>query len=161
MIRLQSRAAMLRRLVLAVSLVLLAATLASAQFDTGTITGLVTDATGAVVPHAAVTITNIETSFRKILHTDGGGNFTASGLPSGNYVLTASASNFAEAKSQPIVLNVGSTVNVNLALTVDAIQEKVEITGTTTAVDTASSTAGTFPPMAGMSWIFWRSLQAR
>ena len=143
MIRLQSRAAMLRRLVLAVSLVLLAATLASAQFDTGTITGLVTDATGAVVPHAAVTITNIETSFRKILHTDGGGNFTASGLPSGNYVLTASASNFAEAKSQPIVLNVGSTVNVNLALTVDAIQEKVEITGTTTAVDTASSTAGT------------------
>jgi hypothetical protein len=134
---------MLRRLVLAVSLVLLASALASAQFDTGTITGLVTDATGAVVPNAAVTITNIETAFHRTLHTDSGGNFTASALPSGNYVLTASASNFAEAKSQPIVLNVGSTVNVNLALTVDAIQEKVEITGTTTAVDTESSTAGT------------------
>ncbi len=143
MISFQSLAAMLRCLITAVSLVLLGSVLASAQFDTGTITGLVTDASGAVIPHATIIITNVGTSFQKTLQTDDGGNFTASALPSGNYVVSATASNFAEAKSQPIVLNVGATVHANMALTVEAIHETVEITGTTTAVDTGSSTAGT------------------
>jgi len=134
---------MLRRLITAVSLVVLGSALANAQFDTGTIAGLVTDASGAVIPHATVTITNVGTSFKKTLQTDSGGDFIASALPSGNYVLSATASNFAEAKSQTIVLNVGATVHVSLALTVEAIKETVEITGTTTAVDTGSSTAGT------------------
>jgi hypothetical protein len=143
MISLQSPAALLRRLISAVGLVLLGSGLAGAQFDTGTITGFVTDASGAVIPRAAVTITNSGTSLRETLPTDSGGNFTASALPSGNYIVSATASNFAEAKSQPIVLSVGATVHVNLALTVEAIHETVEITGTTTAVDTGSSTAGT------------------
>jgi len=143
MISLRSLAAMLRRLITAVSLVVLGSALANAQFDTGTIAGLVTDASGAVIPHATVTITNVGTSFKKTLQTDSGGDFIASALPSGNYVLSATASNFAEAKSQTIVLNVGATVHVSLALTVEAIKETVEITGTTTAVDTGSSTAGT------------------
>jgi hypothetical protein len=46
----------------------------SAQFDTGTIAGSVTDSSGAVIPHAAVTITNIGTALKKTLQTDTGGN---------------------------------------------------------------------------------------
>jgi hypothetical protein len=143
MISLRSLAARLRHVITAVTVVLLGSALASAQFDTGTITGLVTDPTGAAVAHASITIINVGTSFKKTLRTDGGGNFTASALPSGSYVVSATESNFAEAKSQPIVLNVGATVQVNLALTVEAIHETVEITGTTTSVDTGSSTSGT------------------
>jgi Carboxypeptidase regulatory-like domain/TonB dependent receptor len=143
MISRQSLAAMLRRLISAVSLVLLGSALVSAQFDTGTITGLVTDPSGAAVAHATIAIENVGTSFKKTLQTDGGGNFTASALPSGSYIVSATASSFAEAKSQPIVLNVGATIHLNLALTVEAIHETIEITGTTTAVDTGSSTAGT------------------
>jgi hypothetical protein len=134
---------MLRRLISAVGLILLASALANAQFDTGTITGLVTDPTGAAVAHATIKITNVGTSFQKTLYSDGGGNFTASALPSGNYIVAVTASNFAEAKSQTIVLSVGATVHVNLALTVQAIQETIEVTGTTTTVDTGSSTSGT------------------
>src|SRR5262249_4389272 len=132
MISLQSLAAMLRRLITVVSLVVLGSALASAQFDTGTITGLVTDPSGAAVAQATITVTNVGTSYKKALQTDAGGSFTASALPFGNYIVSVSASNFAEAKSQTIVLNVGATVNVNLTLKVLAIQETVEVTGTAT-----------------------------
>src|ERR1700686_821311 len=67
----------------------------AAQFDTGTIAGSVTDSSGAVIPSATVTIANVGTGIKKTLNTDTGGNFTASALPSGNYVVAANASSFA------------------------------------------------------------------
>jgi hypothetical protein len=115
----------------------------SAQFDTGTIAGSVTDSSGAVIPHATVTVTNVETGLKKTLQSDTGGNFTASALPFGTYVVAADVSNFAQATSQQIVLNVGATVHVNLTMNVAAAGQVIEVTGTATTVDTASSTAGT------------------
>lgn len=116
----------------------------SAQvFDTATITGLVTDPSGAVVPHATVTITNVGTSIQRILQTDNGGNFVASALPFGNYVVSATAISFGKATSQTIVLNVGATVQVNLTLTLAGASENIVVTGTSTTVDTTSTTMGT------------------
>ena len=65
--------------------------------------------------------------------------------PSGGHFskYPANAGNFAEAKSQQLVLNVGATVHVNLTMNVAAANQSIEVTGTTTTVDTASSTAGT------------------
>ncbi len=114
-----------------------------AQFDTGTITGTVTDPSGAVVAHAAVTIVNTGTSIQRTLQADGNGRFVASAVPYGNYIVSATASGFKEAKSRSIVLNVGATVNVNLALPLATSQESIEVTGTLTTVDTSSSTSGT------------------
>jgi hypothetical protein len=114
-----------------------------AQFDTGSITGTVTDASGAVVPHATVTVTNVGTGFQKNLVTDQNGDFVATSTPLGTYVVTIRASGFAETKSQPIVLNVGAMVKVNLVVAVAASQESVQVTGTLTTVDTSSSTSGT------------------
>src|SRR5438876_173333 len=143
MVDLRSTAAKLRPLVVAVLLVFMGSVVASAQFDTGTISGSITDSSGAVIPHATVTVTNVGTSFKKTLQTDSGGNYTASALPSGDYVVTSSISNFAEAKSKQFVLNVGATVHVNLTMNVAAADQVIEVTGTATTVDTASSTAGT------------------
>lgn len=116
---------------------------AAAQFDTGTINGTVTDSTGAVVPNATVTITNVGTSIQKSLATGQTGNFVASSLPFGTYVVTAHATGFADAKSKEIILNVGSTISVNLALSVASAGEQVQVTGTATTVDTSSSVSGT------------------
>jgi len=113
-----------------------------AQFDTGTITGTVTDPSGAVVPHAAVTIVNTGTSIQRTLQADSTGSFVASAVPYGNYVVSATASGFKSAKSQIIVLNVGASVNVNLSLPLASSQESIEVTGTSTTVDTSSSTSG-------------------
>jgi len=114
-----------------------------AQFDTGTINGTATDASGAVVGHAAITVTNVGTGIQKSFVTDQNGNFVASSLPYGTYVVRVGASGFAETKSAPIVLNVGATVNVNLAVAVAGSQESVQVTGTQTTVDTSSSMSGT------------------
>jgi hypothetical protein len=114
-----------------------------AQFDTGTITGTTTDASGAVVPHAAITVTNMGTGLQKNLVTDSRGNFVASSLPYGTYVVATHASGFADSKSQPVVLNVGATVQVNLTLGVAVLQESVQVNGTATTVDTSSTTSGT------------------
>ena len=115
----------------------------SAQvFDTGTLGGLVTDPSGAVVLHATVTITNVGTGIQRTLQTDSGGSFVASALPFGSYFVSATASGFGTATSKPIVLNVGGTVQVNLGLTVGAASEQVEVTGTSTTVDTASTAMG-------------------
>ena len=133
-----------RCLVAVLALICLLFTLpASAQFDTGAISGLVTDATGAVIPHSSITITNMGTGIQTAASTDDAGSFAASGLPFGHYVVSASAANFGKATTQPFVLNVGATVRVNLVLAVAAANESVEVTGTTTTVDTSSSASGT------------------
>jgi hypothetical protein len=115
---------------------------ASAQFDTGTISGLVTDGTGAVIPHSSVTITNTGTGIQTTANTDSSGSFVASGLPFGHYVVSAIATGFGKATAPVFVLNVGATVRVSLVLAVAAASESVEVTGTATTIDTSSSTSG-------------------
>ncbi len=143
MVGLRSYAAVLRHVMAVIGILLLCSLVASAQFDTGTIAGSVTDPSGAVIPHATVTVTNVGTSVDTTLQTDNGGGFVASALPFGTYVVSATAASFGKTKSQPIVLNVGATVHVSLALAVAASEQRIEVTGTATTVDTASSTAGT------------------
>jgi hypothetical protein len=143
MLQFSSSVAMLRRVVALMAVVLTLSLAASAQFDTGTINGTVTDPSGAVVPNASLTIANLGTGIKRTLTTDSAGNFTASAMPFGNYVVTASASNFVETKSQPLVLNVGAAVRVNLTLNVAGSSQRVEVTGTATTVGTETTTTGT------------------
>ncbi len=114
-----------------------------AQFDTGTIAGSITDSSGAVIPNVTVLITNVGTSAQKTLQTDNSGNFVASALPFGNYVVSANGSGFSETKSKEIVLNVGATAHVSLILAVAGAAQNVEVTGTSVTVDTQSTVTGT------------------
>jgi hypothetical protein len=133
----------LRRLVAVIGLIFAFSVTASAQFDTGTIAGSVTDPSGAFIPNASVTITNVGTAVRKAMQADSSGNFVASALPSGTYVVSAGASNFSEAKTENITLNVGASVRVNLVLNVAGTQQVIEVTGTNTTVATDTTEAGT------------------
>jgi hypothetical protein len=125
------------------ALCLFSAVPAKAQFDTGTIAGSVIDSTGASLPKANITIINTGTGAKTALHTDSTGNFVASGLAFGNYIVSADVVNFGKVSSQPLVLNVGSTVTVRLTLKVAATVESVQVTGTTTTVDITTSVSGT------------------
>jgi hypothetical protein len=122
---------------------ILCVTAAFAQFDTGTITGSVTDPSGAVVANAKITVTNTGTGVEKTYNSDTSGNFVASALPFGNYVVSATSAGFAPAKSTSLALTVGAIVNVKLALNVTASDQTIEVTGTAATVDTTSSTTGT------------------
>src|SRR5580698_5215950 len=103
-------------------MILTLAGLAGAQsagnFDTGTITGTVTDQSGAVIPHAAVTITNTGTGIVTTATTGDNGLFTVPALPFGNYTVSASARQFGKAASKTFVVNVGATACVDLKLSV-------------------------------------------
>lgn len=114
-----------------------------AQFDTGTITGQVSDKSGAVVPQANVTVTNVGTGIQKTYVTDPAGRYVASALPSGRYVVSAKAGGFTETKTNDIVLNVGGNVKADISLGVAGSDQVVEVTGTLTSVDTQSSATGT------------------
>lgn len=113
------------------------------NFDTGTITGTVSDPSGAVIPHAAVTITNTGTGIVTTAKTGDTGLFTVPALPFGNYVVSAAADRFGQAASTPFVLNVGATTRVNLKLSLAAISESVEVTGTMASVNLSNATSGT------------------
>ena len=143
MVELRSFAAALRQLITAIGLVLMGSLVASAQFDTGTIAGSVTDQSGAVVPRATVTITNVGTEIRTTLQTNDEGNFVSSALPFGSYFVSASATGFTEAKTNPIKLNVGANVRVNLVLAVAGAMQSIVVTGTETTVATDTATSGT------------------
>jgi hypothetical protein len=112
-------------------------------FDTGTILGSVTDQTGAVIPHASVTITNTGTGIATTAKTGDNGLFTVPALPFGNYVVSASADRFGKAASKTFVLNVGATARVDLKLSVGTVSENVQVTGTMATVNLSTATAGT------------------
>src|SRR5437660_10507056 len=80
---------------------------AYAQEITGSIVGTVTDATGAGVPNATVTVTNTDrNAVMRTANTDAGGNYSAPLLPIGHYSVTASGPGFKKTVKGGITLNV-------------------------------------------------------
>ncbi|HTB98450.1 MAG TPA: TonB-dependent receptor [Terracidiphilus sp.] len=129
--------------ILLMSSTLKATAQSAGNFDTGTITGTVSDQTGAVIPHVPVTITNTGTGIVTTATTGDTGLFTAPALPFGNYVVSVSADRFGKATSSQFVLNVGATARVDLKLSLAAVSENVEVTGTMATVNLSSATSGT------------------
>ena len=109
-----------------VSLFLFVAT-AFSQTVTGSISGEVSDPSGALVANAKVTAENIETSVKTTTVTNGAGVYTIRFLPVGRYTVTLEAPGFAEETSQPFPLEIDQTVKFNVQLKVNAISGSVEV----------------------------------
>ena len=71
------------------------------------LSGRVTDQTGAALPHVAVTIRNVDTGATRTIATDGGGHYQASGLPPGQFEIRAAKQGFADETRTGISLAVG------------------------------------------------------
>jgi hypothetical protein len=98
------------------------------QAVNGTLLGTVTDATGAVVPNAQVTIvlTGQDTSYKTV--TNGGGDFTEPDLPSGTYSVTVVAQGFKKETRENITVLTNTTARVDVALVTGNATETVEVT---------------------------------
>jgi hypothetical protein len=108
--------------------VLLACAALKAQVaGTAAIQGTVQDATGAVVPGAAVTLTNINTGVRQETKTDAGGFYSYPSLIVGTYSVSVAAPGFQTYQQTNIVLEVGSSIAVDAKLTVGAASQTVEV----------------------------------
>ncbi|MGH9848533.1 MAG: carboxypeptidase-like regulatory domain-containing protein, partial [Blastocatellia bacterium] len=100
---------------------------AFAQADRGTITGTVTDSTGAAVPGAKVTVTNAATNAGSTAMTSGDGVFTIPALPPGSYKVRIEKTGFKAAEIGQVTLVVGNTASANAVLEVGQVSETVEI----------------------------------
>ena len=119
-----------------------------AQLDSASILGTITDATGAVIPSATVTISNEGTSAVTRVTTNGSGGFAAPALPIGLYTVTTEVSGFQTNRQLHIRLQTGQRVNLNISLAPGSQSQSVTVSGGTPLVDTASSTLGAVIPTA-------------
>jgi len=95
---------------------LLLASFAYGQHGTGSVTGTVTDPTGAVVPGAGVTLVNTATNIQKSTDTNSAGTFNFDFVDIGKYNLRISAKGFADYEYDGLIVTVGQTVNHNILL---------------------------------------------
>ena len=103
-----------------------------------TILGTVTDSTGAVVPNAAIVITNTETGITRNLPSNGDGQYVAPELHIGNYTVRATATGFKVAEKKDITLDVGNRTRIDFKLEVGNIKDTVTVEATAVAVQTDS-----------------------
>ncbi len=106
------------RILSPIAAALFLATAAYAQVVGGTITGIVTDPSGAIVQHAIVVVRNEETGTHRDLATSDDGRFAAISLPAGRYTLTAEAPGFANYKLINLPLTVGQSITLHVALAI-------------------------------------------
>jgi Carboxypeptidase regulatory-like domain len=110
-----------------VTALVLTATGLRAQGDRGIITGIVKDATGAVVPGVRVTAIHLATNANYKASTTAAGDFTVPDLPVGNYQLRVESTGFKTEVANDIVVAAGATVRLDLALELGATQQTVEV----------------------------------
>jgi outer membrane receptor protein involved in Fe transport len=115
---------------------------ARAQSSAARLQGVITDATGALVPGAAVKVTDLNTN--RVLQTVSGastGAWAFPALPPGNYELEINKQGF-KAVRQKVTLEVAQVANVNFALETGAVTEELLVTAEAAVVDSASSDMG-------------------
>ncbi len=130
------------RFLFAYILLLCTATAALAQAGRGSISGLVTDPSGAIVPGANITLLNQATGITQHSVTTAGGLYSFVSLNPGVYKVTASMKGFGSIALDKVVVSVDQTTTANITLRVGSVNEVVTVTESTSLVETSNSTVG-------------------
>src|SRR3954447_11685234 len=107
----------------------LAASLAFAQSDLGSISGFVRDPSGSTVPNAKVTVRN-ESGLERQATTNESGYYIITNIPPQSYSISVEAAGFKRFETTNNKLNPSATLTVDATLTVGAATETVEVTAT-------------------------------
>ncbi len=118
----------LKHMLWALAGLLLIAGSAWTQVSRGTITGIVTDPSGAVVPGVEITVTNVATGVTNHVTTNSSGSYAVPLLPTGTYNVTAEKTGFRKYVHSNVVVPVGETVRVDVAMTLGATTQTVQVT---------------------------------
>ena len=132
---------MVRKLILVVCLTALPA--AAQVRDTASLFGTITDAQGAVVPGARITINNAATGVSRSVVTDSSGAYVFSLMPVGSYKLTIEQTGFRKYERRNILLQANENIHVDAALDIGNVQETVTVEADAAQVDTRSATLNT------------------
>ena len=116
--------------------------LASAQIGTATITGRVTDPTGAVIPNVAITVVKTDTNFQFAATSNDDGLFRVQSLQPGTYKVTFEANGFKRLIRDSIDLRLGDVLPVDTIMQVGNVSESVEVTAAPPLLETETSATG-------------------
>ena len=154
-----------------VSLLLVVASLtlsspAGGQAVGATLSGALTDQSGAVIPNATVTIKNVNTGVIQSVSTNQSGVYSAPNLINGTYEVTASSSGFSTVKTS-LILTVGAQQTLNLTLKIGSPKQVVDITDAAPIVNLTDASIGGVNnertirelPLNGRSWTDLAALQ--
>ena len=121
---------------------LLGPTQAMAQTGAASLTGIVTDDSGAAVPGATVTATDQATNVAYTGISNEAGNYTVSSLPVGTYIVKVELSRFKTSATKPIQMEAKQIVRLDFKLALGAVEETVEVTSETPVLQTETATVG-------------------
>ncbi len=114
-----------------------------AQLSTASLTGVVRDSSGAVVPNAKVVLTNAATSVENTTTSNGSGTYLFLDITPGRFTVQASAPGFAVQKVPDLTLTVGQAASIDFALTVGSQSTVVTVQAAAPQLETASANLGT------------------
>jgi hypothetical protein len=130
-----------RKFLLIVSMFLIC-TAAFAQRDLGTVTGTITDAQGAAVPNAKLTLTEDATGVSYNIESNGSGSYTRPALKAGTYTITIEAPGFQKSQQKNVLINPGEPTVVNIALQVGSSTQTIEVTASAPLLQTETPALG-------------------
>ena len=141
---------------------------ATAQVDQGAVTGTVTDNTGAIIPKAKVTLTDVDTGLAFVSTTNGAGNYTFAPVKIGNYTVGVSAPGFESVTRTGLHVDAEQRLNVMIALNPGAVTQSVTVTGAPPLLQTQTSAVGQVistqtinnTPLNGRNWVYIAQLTA-
>jgi len=114
----------------------------NAQTITGSISGTVKDASGAVVPSSEVEVVNADTGERHATRSNGSGNYIFPALPPGRYTLTSASTGFGTETRRGVVLTVNGNAHVDFSLAPGTSTETVTVSSGAEDMDTTESQLG-------------------
>ncbi|MGH9586916.1 MAG: TonB-dependent receptor domain-containing protein [Acidobacteriaceae bacterium] len=136
--------------------------------DQGTITGVVQDNSGAVIPNAQVTLTNTDTGLVLQRRTNGSGVYVFSPVKIGNYKVSASAPEFQTTSQENLHLDLGQRLDVVLKLRPGSVTQTVTVSGAPPLLKTQQASVGQVistqtindTPLNGRNWVYIAQLTA-
>ncbi len=126
---------------LLVALVLFSLPIA-AQETVGRVIGVVTDPSGSVIPHAKVTVTDVDTGVNSETTTGTDGSYQVLQLPVGNYRVSAEAQGFRKSVTSAQKLEINQSLKIDVKLEVGTTSETVQVEANASGVETVVATLG-------------------
>ena len=133
----------MRRIVLVVCLIMGICGICYAQTNRASLSGTVTDPSGAAIPNAKVTVTQESTKYQFTATANADGVYNFVGLPIGEYEVDCIAAGFARVARPGVVLDPSADVRVDLKLQIGNVTNTVEVKASSPLVDARSTTYGT------------------
>ena len=115
---------------------------ALAQQETATIAGTITDSTGAVVPHAVVVVTNVQTGITVRTTATESGSYLVPSLRPGDYSVAVESKGFQKTVRTGVTLQVAQVARIDVTLQTGGLTEAVEVVAATPLLDTLTSSRG-------------------